>query len=150
MTPRPGAAYLMTLTIIGLPSATRPGLLDELNGQGFAYRWCTRAICLDKTDAARLFTRIRRQRFAKRKSIAAILKEVMTDEAATLLASDTANTAADPSARRQPGGPPTAAIRKWTRQRRASSLRNAAARVEPRRQGYYNAVQVFPWSEGTL
>ncbi|UHD45748.1 P-type conjugative transfer protein TrbG [Aureimonas altamirensis] len=27
---------------------------------------------------------------------------------------------------------------------------NAAARVEPRREGYYNAVQIFPWSEGAL
>ncbi len=27
---------------------------------------------------------------------------------------------------------------------------NAAARVEPRREGYHNALQVFPWSEGAL
>ncbi len=27
---------------------------------------------------------------------------------------------------------------------------NAAARVEPRREGYYNAVQIYPWSEGAL
>lgn len=27
---------------------------------------------------------------------------------------------------------------------------NAAARVEPRREGYYNAIQVFPYSEGAL
>ncbi|MFC7706270.1 P-type conjugative transfer protein TrbG [Plastorhodobacter daqingensis] len=27
---------------------------------------------------------------------------------------------------------------------------NAAARVEPRREGYFNAVQVYPWSEGAL
>ncbi len=27
---------------------------------------------------------------------------------------------------------------------------NAAARVEPRREGYYNAIQVYPWSEGAL
>ncbi len=27
---------------------------------------------------------------------------------------------------------------------------NAAARIEPRREGYYNAIQVFPWSEGAL
>lgn len=95
LTPRLGAAHLKTLTIIGFPNATWPGMLDELNAQGFEYRWCTRAICLDKTDAARLFTRIRRQWFAKRKSVAAILKEVMTNEATTLLDSDAANKAAD-------------------------------------------------------
>ena len=27
---------------------------------------------------------------------------------------------------------------------------NAAARIEPRREGYYNAIQVFPYSEGAL
>lgn len=27
---------------------------------------------------------------------------------------------------------------------------NAAARVEPRREGYYNSIQVYPWSEGAL
>jgi len=27
---------------------------------------------------------------------------------------------------------------------------NAAARVDPRREGYYNAIQVFPYSEGAL
>ncbi|AHJ69146.1 Conjugal transfer protein TrbG [Granulibacter bethesdensis] len=27
---------------------------------------------------------------------------------------------------------------------------NAAARVQPRREGYYNAIQVYPWSEGAL
>lgn len=27
---------------------------------------------------------------------------------------------------------------------------NVAARVEPRREGYYNSVQIYPWSEGAL
>ncbi|WP_456299489.1 P-type conjugative transfer protein TrbG [Paracoccus onubensis] len=27
---------------------------------------------------------------------------------------------------------------------------NLAARIEPRREGYYNAIQVYPWSEGAL
>ncbi|MGB3832636.1 MAG: P-type conjugative transfer protein TrbG [Mesorhizobium sp.] len=27
---------------------------------------------------------------------------------------------------------------------------NAAARIEPRREGYYNAMQIYPWSEGAL
>ena len=48
----------------------------------------TRAICLDKTDATKLLTKIRRQWFAKRKSIAAILKEIMTNEASALLDTD--------------------------------------------------------------
>jgi type IV secretion system protein VirB4 len=93
--PRLGRAHLKTLSVIGFPSATFPGLLDELNTLGFAYRWSTRAIMLDKADAARLLGKIRRQWFAKRKSVAAILKEVMTNEASVLLDSDAANKAGD-------------------------------------------------------
>ena len=93
--PRLGDHHLRTLTITGFPSVTFPGLLDELNRLAFEYRWSTRAIMLDKTDATKLLTRIRRQWFAKRKSVAAILKEVMTNEASTLLDSDASNKAAD-------------------------------------------------------
>ncbi len=93
--PRLGDQHLRILTITGFPTATWPGLLDELNSLAFAYRWSTRAIMLDKTDAAKLLTRIRRQWFAKRKSIAAILKEVMTNEQSVLVDSDASNKAAD-------------------------------------------------------
>jgi type IV secretion system protein VirB4 len=93
--PRLGSSYLKVLTIVGFPTATTPGILDELNRLAFPYRWSTRAIMLDKTDALKLLTRIRRQWFAKRKSIAAILKEVMTNEASTLGDTDAANKAAD-------------------------------------------------------
>jgi type IV secretion/conjugal transfer VirB4 family ATPase len=93
--PRLGSAHLRTLTIMGFPSATQPGILDELNRLAFPYRWSTRAICLDKTDATKLLVKIRRQWFAKRKSVAAILKEVMTNEASVLLDTDAANKAAD-------------------------------------------------------
>jgi len=93
--PRLGEQNLRTLTITGFPTATWPGLLDDLNRLAFAYRWSTRAIMLDKTDATKLLTKIRRQWFAKRKSIAAILKEVMTNEQSALVDSDASNKAAD-------------------------------------------------------
>ncbi|MBK8629500.1 MAG: conjugal transfer protein TrbE [Sphingomonadales bacterium] len=93
--PRLGDHHLRTLTIIGFPSRTFPGLLDELNQLAFPYRWATRAVMLDKTDATKLLAKIRRQWFAKRKSVAAILKEVMTNEASILLDSDASNKAAD-------------------------------------------------------
>jgi type IV secretion system protein VirB4 len=96
--PRLGRHHLRTLTITGFPTATFPGILDELNRLAFPYRWSTRAILLDKTDAVRLLIRIRRQWFAKRKSVAAILKEVMTNEASTLLDTDAANKAMDADA----------------------------------------------------
>ena len=93
--PRLGAHHLRTLSVVGFPTATHPGILDELNRLAFPYRWSTRAILLDKTEAVKLLTKIRRQWFAKRKSIAAIVKEVMTNEASTLVDSDAANKAAD-------------------------------------------------------
>ena len=93
--PRLGAEHLRVLTVIGFPTATMPGLLDDLNRLAFPYRWSTRAILLDKTDATKLLTKIRRQWFAKRKSIAAILKEVLTNEASALVDTDASNKAAD-------------------------------------------------------
>jgi type IV secretion/conjugal transfer VirB4 family ATPase len=90
--------HLRVLTVVGFPTVTTPGILDELNRLAFAYRWSTRAIMLDKVDATRLLTKIRRQWFAKRKSIAAILKEVMTSEASTLLDTDAHNKAVDADA----------------------------------------------------
>ena len=93
--PRLGDAHLRTLTVLGFPSRTWPGLLDDLNRLAFPYRWCVRAVALDKTDATKVLSRIRRQWFAKRKSIAAIVKEVMTNESSVLMDSDAANKATD-------------------------------------------------------
>jgi len=93
--PRLGDTHLRILSVVGFPTATTPGILDELNRLPFPYRWSTRAVLLDKTDATKLLTKIRRQWFAKRKSIAAILKEVMTNEASVLVDTDAANKAAD-------------------------------------------------------
>src|SRR6478736_2138958 len=96
--PMLGSSHLRVLTIVGFPTATTPGILDDLNRLAFAYRWATRAIMLDKTDATKLLTRIRRQWFAKRKSVGAILKEVMTNESSALLDSDAHNKAIDADA----------------------------------------------------
>ena len=93
--PRLGTAHLRILTIVGFPTVTTPGLLDELNRLAFPYRWSTRAVMLDKTDATKLLVKIRRQWFAKRKSIASILKEIMTNEASALVDTDASNKAAD-------------------------------------------------------
>src|SRR3979411_2653398 len=83
------------MTVVGFPTATTPGILDDLNRLAFPYRWSTRAIMLDKADATKLLTKIRRQWFAKRKSIGVILKEVMTNEASVLLDTDAPHKAMD-------------------------------------------------------
>ena len=95
LAPQLGRQHLRTLTVTGFPAATVPGMLDDLNRLGFAYRWTTRAICLDKVSAQRMLTRIRRLWFAKRKSLAAIIKEVMTNEASVLVDTDAANKSAE-------------------------------------------------------
>jgi type IV secretion system protein VirB4 len=87
--------HLRCLTVTGFPGTTVPGLLDELNDLGFPYRWVTRFITLDKQEATKLLTRLRRQWFSKRKSVTAILREVMFNQESALLDSDADNKAAD-------------------------------------------------------
>ncbi|MGR4863242.1 conjugal transfer protein TrbE [Caulobacter sp. LARHSG274] len=93
--PRLGEAHLRTLTIVGFPSHTLPGLLDELNRLAFSYRWSTRALCLDKVEANRLIGKIRRQWFAKRKSIGVLLQEALTQQPSALVDNDAANKAGE-------------------------------------------------------
>ena len=125
--PRLGRAHLRTLTVMGFPSQTWPGLLDDLNRLAFPYRWSTRAICLDKTDATRVLARIRRQWFAKRKSIMAILKEVMTNEASVLMDSDAANKALDADAGAYRSSAPTSSANATSPRRSRSGTRTLAS-----------------------
>jgi type IV secretion/conjugal transfer VirB4 family ATPase len=93
--PRLGDEHLRTLTILGFPNLSRPGLLDALNHQDFGYRWVTRFIALDKTEATKALIRLRRQWFNKRKSISAMLREVLYNQPAQLLDSDADNKVVD-------------------------------------------------------
>lgn len=93
--PRLGGQHLGTLTILGFPNLSRPALLDALNHQGFAYRWVTRFIALDKTDATKALTKLRRQWFNKRKSVTALLREVLYNQPTQLLDSDADNKMVD-------------------------------------------------------
>ncbi len=98
LSPKLGNKHLRTLTVLGFPNTTTPGLLDDLNDLGFPYRWMTRWISLDKAQAERTLKRIRRQWFAKRKSVAAILREVMFRQETMLLDTDASNKAVDADA----------------------------------------------------
>jgi type IV secretion system protein VirB4 len=93
--PMLGDQHLRMVTILGFPNLTSPGILDALNHLGFSYRWMTRYIALDKTEATKQLTRLRRQWFNKRKSITALLREVLYNQPATLLDSDADNKALD-------------------------------------------------------
>ncbi len=96
--PMLGDQHLRIVSILGLPPASEPGFLDELNRLGFAYRWTARFIALDKGAATRELTKLRRQWFSKRKSIAAILKETLFNEQSVLVDADADNKAADADA----------------------------------------------------
>lgn len=93
--PMLGDQHLRTLTILGFPNLSRPGILDALNHQDFGYRWVTRFIALDKTDATKALTRLRRQWFNKRKSVTALLREVMYNQPVQLMDSDADNKMVD-------------------------------------------------------
>ncbi|PBB23967.1 P-type conjugative transfer protein TrbG [Mesorhizobium sp. WSM4312] len=94
--------------------------------------------------------------------------------AAAFLAGCAATPTKPPNIRYDPYVPPLAALPKIAREERPRPLlmppawapargggagntptarvenANAVARVEPRRKGYYNAIQIYPWSEGAL
>jgi len=90
-----GTRHLRVLTVLGFPNLTRPGILDALNHLDIPYRWMTRFIALDKTEATRMLTKLRRQWFNKRKSISAMLREVLYNQPAQLLDSDADNKVVD-------------------------------------------------------
>lgn len=98
LAPMLGGMHLRTLSVRGFPTSTWPGVLDDLNRLGFAYRWCTRFLCLDKPEAEKELTRLRRQWFAKRKNIVALLRETIFQRESPLVDSDASNKAADADA----------------------------------------------------
>jgi type IV secretion system protein VirB4 len=98
LAPKLGEEHLRILTVRGFPTSTWPGLLDELNALGFGYRWVTRYLFLDKVEAEKELTRLRRQWFAKRKSIVALIRETVFQQESPLVDSDADNKAADADA----------------------------------------------------
>ena len=93
--PMLGDQHLRSVTVLGFPGMTRPGILDALNHQDFAYRWMTRFIALDKIEATKTLTKLRRQWFNKRKSITALMREVMYNQPVQLYDSDADNKMVD-------------------------------------------------------
>jgi type IV secretion/conjugal transfer VirB4 family ATPase len=98
LSPMLGGQHVRVLTVRGFPTSTWPGLLDELNRLAFSYRWMTRFLCLDKSQAERELVKVRRQWFAKRKSIVALLRETIFQQESPLVDSDADNKAADADA----------------------------------------------------
>lgn len=98
LAPMLGDQHLRVLSVRGFPTSTWPGLLDDLNRLGFAYRWSTRFLCMDKAEAEGELTRLRRQWFAKRKNVVALLRESIFNQESPLVDSDASNKASDADA----------------------------------------------------
>jgi type IV secretion system protein VirB4 len=95
LAPKLGHRHLKTLTVLGFPPHTEPGLLGSLASLPFEYRWATRFLPMDKAEATKELTKLRRQWFAKRKGVMALVKEAMTQEGTALVDTDADNKAAD-------------------------------------------------------
>ena len=81
--------------MLGFPNATTPGLLDALNDLGFAYRWVTRWIALDKTEATQQLTGCAGSGSPSASRSAAVLREVMFNRETALVDPDAENKALD-------------------------------------------------------
>src|SRR3989344_193636 len=98
LAPMLGDQHLRVASVRGFPTSTWPGLLDDLNRLGFAYRWSTRFLCMDKSEAEKELTRLRRQWFAKRKNVVALLRETIFQQESPLVDTDASNKSADADA----------------------------------------------------
>ncbi|MEM9243055.1 MAG: conjugal transfer protein TrbE [Pseudomonadota bacterium] len=83
--PRLGNMHLRTISVLGLPATSLPALLDQLNNLSFSYRWVTRYIALDKTEAEKQLKSYRRRWFAKRKGMLQMLQEVFSRQESQLV-----------------------------------------------------------------
>lgn len=108
--PMLGDQHLRVVSVRGFPGSTWPGVLDSLNHIAIAYRWSTRFICLDKQEALAELTRLRRQWFSKRKSVATLLRETVFQQESALVDNDASNQAADADAALQELGADTTAF----------------------------------------
>lgn len=93
--PKLGNHHLRTISILGFPGSSIPGILNNLNRLNFEYRWVTRFLPLDKEDAKAEINRYRRQWFAKRKGVASLVKETVSQSESYLMDSDALNKAQD-------------------------------------------------------
>eukprot|EP01036_Dinobryon_divergens_P006955 gene6955-9245_t len=98
LAPMLGDQHLRVVSVRGFPTSTWPGILDDLNRLGLGYRWSTRFLCLDTSGAERELGRLRRQWFAKRKNVIALLRETIFQQESPLVDTDASNKATDADA----------------------------------------------------
>ncbi len=90
-----GDEFMEVISVRTYPGKTLPGFLDALNQLPCEYRWVSRFIPFDKTDAEKELTAIRRHWFSKRKGGFSLLMEAMFKTSSSLEDSDSINKAGD-------------------------------------------------------
>jgi type IV secretion/conjugal transfer VirB4 family ATPase len=96
--PMLGMSSMPCCTVVGFPSSSVPGLLDELNHLRVPYRWSLRWIAFDKEEAESELGKFRKRWQSKVKGILTHLKEEATKTPATWVNNAAANKAADADA----------------------------------------------------
>ena len=76
--PKLGDYHVQVLSIGGFPNTSTPGILDILNRLDFEYRWVTRFIFLDKTEAEKLLRGFWQRWLSGRQSFVALMREAIT------------------------------------------------------------------------
>lgn len=157
LAPMLGDEHVRVVSVKGFPTHTWPGLLDELNRLGFPYRWATRFVCFDKATAERELTSLRRQWFAKRKSVLTLLRETIFQQESPLVDSDADNKAQDADEALQELGADRVAygcvtavvVLKHSDERRLDDMRQAVERVIQNR-GFVTIAETFNAVEAWL
>lgn len=96
--PMLGETFIPTCTVVGFPTASVPGILDDLNHLEVEYRWVTRFIALDREAAKTEIEKYRKRWWAKRKGLWTLLKEEATKQESALVDNAAANKAVDADA----------------------------------------------------
>ena len=93
--PKLGTHYLSVVSLQGFPAKSQPCILDRLDRLSCEYRWVTRFISLNSREAEAELSRYKRQWFAKRKSVATLIKETFFGVESVLADTDAVNKALD-------------------------------------------------------
>ena len=73
--PRIGPKQIRTVSIVGYPQHSYPGMSDALQRLPFAYRWSSRFIFLDPTVAEKHIANYEKKWFGRRKSLRSLIAE---------------------------------------------------------------------------
>jgi type IV secretion system protein VirB4 len=93
--PRIGRRQLRTISIVGFPNESYPGILEALNRLAMPYRWSNRFIFMDPPEARKIIDSRRKKWFMGRKSMKAFVSEQAIGTTSNEMNNDATNMARD-------------------------------------------------------